>query len=53
MSRGEPLIRQWNFLKAMQACHFGLCADDLALRLWSQRTGSIPQITGRRDRQRS
>ena len=22
MSRGEPLIRQWNLLKAMQAYHF-------------------------------
>ena len=33
MSRGEPLIRQWNLLKAMQAYHYGLCADDLALRL--------------------
>lgn len=33
MSRGEPLIRQWNLLKAMQAYHYGLCADDLAQRL--------------------
>ncbi|RKY04580.1 MAG: hypothetical protein DRP56_09870, partial [Planctomycetota bacterium] len=33
MSRGEPLIRQWNLLKAMQAYHYGLCADDLAKRL--------------------
>ena len=33
MSRGEPLIRQWNLLKAMQAYHYGLCVDDLAQRL--------------------
>jgi len=33
MSRGEPLIRQWNLLKAMQAVHYGLSADDLSLRL--------------------
>ena len=33
MSRGEPLIRQWNLLKAMQAVHYGLSADDLATRL--------------------
>ncbi len=33
MSRGEPLIRQWNLLKAMQAVHYGLSADDLAVRL--------------------
>lgn len=33
MSRGEPLIRQWNLLKAMQAYHYGLCADELAKRL--------------------
>ena len=33
MSRGEPLIRQWNLLKAMQAYHYGLCADDLAQRV--------------------
>jgi len=33
MSRGEPLNRQWKLLKAMQAVHYGLCADDLAQRL--------------------
>ena len=33
MSRGEPLIRQWNLLKAMQAYHYGLSADELAARL--------------------
>lgn len=33
MSRGEPLIRQWNLLKALQAYHYGLSADDLACRL--------------------
>ncbi len=33
MSRGKPLVRQWNLLKAMQAHHYGLCADDLAARL--------------------
>ncbi len=33
MSRGEPLIRQWNLLKAMQAYHYGLCADELARRI--------------------
>lgn len=33
MSRGEPLIRQWNLLRALQANHFGLCADELAQRI--------------------
>ncbi|MFA6132784.1 MAG: transcriptional regulator [Phycisphaerae bacterium] len=33
MARGEPLIRQWNLLKALQACHFGLCTEELAERL--------------------
>ena len=33
MSRGEPLIRQWNLLKALQAVHYGLSAEDLAERL--------------------
>jgi len=33
MSRGEPLIRQWNLLKALQAYHYGLSADELACRL--------------------
>jgi predicted DNA-binding transcriptional regulator YafY len=30
MSRGEPLIRQWNLLKNIQAKHFGITADELA-----------------------
>jgi len=33
MSRGEPLIRQWNLMKALQAHRFGVCADELAVRL--------------------
>lgn len=33
MSRGEPLIRQWNLLKAMQAVHYGLSVDELAQRV--------------------
>lgn len=33
MARGEPLMRQWNLLKALQAHHFGLAAEDLAQRL--------------------
>ena len=33
MARGEPLIRQWNLLKTLQAHRFGICADDLAERL--------------------
>lgn len=32
MARGEPLIRQWNLLKALQANYFGLSADELAER---------------------
>lgn len=32
MSRGEPLIRQWNLLKAIQANYFGIAADELAAR---------------------
>ena len=30
MSRGEPLIRQWNLLKTIQANYFGIAADELA-----------------------
>ena len=33
MARGEPLIRQWNLLKTLQARRFGICADELAERL--------------------
>lgn len=33
MARGEPLIRQWNLLKTLQAFHFGQTADELAKRL--------------------
>lgn len=33
MGRGEPLFRQWNILKGLQANHFGLCADELAERV--------------------
>lgn len=33
MGRGEPLFRQWNILKGLQANHFGLCAEDLAERV--------------------
>lgn len=33
MPRGEPLIRQWNLLKALQAHRFGIGANELAERL--------------------
>lgn len=33
MARGEPLIRQWNLLKALQAHRFGISAEELAERL--------------------
>ena len=33
MARGEPLIRQWNLLKAIQAHRFGVAAEELAQRL--------------------
>ena len=33
MSRGEPLYRQWNILRALQANHFGLCAEELSERI--------------------
>ena len=33
MARGEPLIRQWNLLKALQAHRFGIDAGELAERL--------------------
>jgi len=33
MSRAEPLIRQWNLLKSLQAFHFGQTAEELATRL--------------------
>ena len=33
MARGEPLFRQWELLKTLQANRFGLRADELAERL--------------------
>jgi len=33
MSRAEPLIRQWNLLKSLQAFHYGQTAEELAQRL--------------------
>ena len=33
MARGEPLIRQWNLIKALQAHRFGISADQLAARV--------------------
>ena len=33
MARGEPLIRQWNLIKALQAHHFGISADELSARV--------------------
>ncbi|MFO8011911.1 MAG: carboxymuconolactone decarboxylase family protein [Phycisphaerae bacterium] len=33
MPRGQPLIRQWNLLKTLQAHRFGIAADELAERL--------------------
>lgn len=33
MSRGEPLIRQWKLLKAMQSFRYGLDAEELAARV--------------------
>jgi predicted DNA-binding transcriptional regulator YafY len=33
MARGEPLIRQWNLLKALQAHRFGIGVEELANRL--------------------
>ena len=33
MARGEPLIRQWNLLKALQAHRFGIGVDELAERM--------------------
>ena len=33
MSRGEPLIRQWNLLKTIQANYFGVTADEWAQRV--------------------
>lgn len=33
MARGEPLIRQWNMLKILQAHRFGIGLDELAERL--------------------
>jgi len=39
MARGEPLFRQWQLLKTLQANRFGLSGDDLAGRLgYSRRT---------------
>ena len=37
MARGEPLIRQWNLLKALQAHQFGISTDELAARLYVMR----------------
>jgi predicted DNA-binding transcriptional regulator YafY len=33
MSRGEPLLRQWNLLRAIQSNRYGLSTDELAKRL--------------------
>lgn len=33
MARGEPLIRQWSLLKALQAHRFGISSNELAERL--------------------
>jgi len=33
MARGEPLMRQWNLLKTLQANRFGIAANELADRL--------------------
>jgi predicted DNA-binding transcriptional regulator YafY len=33
MARGEPLFRQWQLLKTLQAHRFGISVDDLAKRL--------------------
>ena len=30
---GEPLIRQWNLVKALQAYHYVISADDLTVRV--------------------
>ena len=51
MARGEPLIRQWNLLKALQAHRFGIGTDELAGRLECtkrtvQRDLNILQQTG-------
>jgi predicted DNA-binding transcriptional regulator YafY len=37
MARGEPLVRQWNLLKALQAHRAGVATDDLAARLGCSR----------------
>ena len=50
MARGEPLFRQWQLLKTLQANRFGLATEDLAERLeYSKRTvqrdlGSLQQV---------
>jgi len=50
MARGEPLFRQWQLLKTLQANRFGLAIEDLAERLeYSKRTvqrdlGSLQQV---------
>ena len=51
MSRGEPLIRQWNLLKTIQANYFGITADELAQRIECskrqvQRDLNILQLVG-------
>ena len=38
MARGEPLIRQWNLIKALQAHRFGISADQLAARVGCSKT---------------
>ncbi len=51
MSRGEPLIRQWNLLKTIQANYFGITADELAQRVECskrqvQRDMNVLQLVG-------
>ncbi|MCE5327919.1 MAG: WYL domain-containing protein [Planctomycetaceae bacterium] len=39
MGRGEPLFRQWELLKTLQAHRYGICVDELAQRLeYTKRT---------------
>ena len=37
MARGEPLIRQWNLLKALPAYRFGIGTDELAAQPYVMR----------------
>jgi len=46
MARGEPLVRQWNLLKTLQAHHLGVSVEELAERRTAGESPA-PSVTDR------